>query len=228
MTNSANPFNDPQHVAVYANRVRHMVPTLTDLHRLVGVLIDEQAPPDANVLVLGAGGGSETKAFAETHPQWTFDAVDPSAPMLDLAVQTLGPIASRVRIHHGYIDDAPLGPFSAATSLLTLHFLEYDERLRTVAEVRRRLVPGAPFVAVHLSIAHRDDAERKMWIDRHMAYLVASGIQSPDLERARAAVESEVPVLTPQQDRAILQEAGFTGVTEFYSAFSFRGWVCYA
>jgi tRNA (cmo5U34)-methyltransferase len=162
------------------------------------------------------------------HPRWTFDAVDPSAAMLDLAVQTLGDNAVRVRMHHGYIDDAPPGPFSAATSLLTLHFLTHDERRRTVTQVRRRLAPGAPFVVVHLSIPQRDDTERTLWIDRHMAYLRAGGIDTAGLAKARAAVESEVPVLSPEQDRAILQEAGFTAVTEFFSAFSFRGWVCYA
>jgi tRNA (cmo5U34)-methyltransferase len=41
-------------------------------------------------------------------------------------------------------------------------------------------------------------------------------------------VAVEVPVLTPEQDRAILQEAGFTDVTEFFSAYTFRGWVGYA
>jgi tRNA (cmo5U34)-methyltransferase len=228
MTKSANPFDDPAHIDMYAKNAGQMVPTFKDIHRLASILIAEHAPREAKILVLGAGGGLETKAFAEAHPHWTFDAVDPSAAMLDLAVKTLGPNASRVRMHHGYIDDAPLGPFSAATSLLTLHFLARDERRRTVAEVRRRLAPGAPFVVVHLSIAHGDDAERKMWIGRHMAYLAASGISSPGLEKARAAVESEVPVMTPEQDRAILQEAGFSAVTEFFSAFTFRGWVCYA
>jgi hypothetical protein len=41
------------------------------------------------------------------------------------------------------------------------------------------------------------------------------------LERARGVVESEVPVMTPEQDRAILQQAGFTAVTDFSSTFSF-------
>jgi tRNA (cmo5U34)-methyltransferase len=228
MTTPPNPFDDPAHVAMYAERAAQMVPVLADIHRMVGVLIDEHAPPEARVLVLGAGGGLETKALATTHPGWTFDAVDPSEAMLDLAVTTLGPDASRVSMHNGYIDDAPLGPFSAATSLLTLHFLPHDERLRTVTEVRRRLEPGAPYVVMHLSIAQHDDTERRTWIDRHVAYLVASGLDHVDAQRARTAIESGVPVLTPEQDRAILERAGFTTVTEFFSAFNFRGWVGYA
>jgi tRNA (cmo5U34)-methyltransferase len=223
-----NPFDDPSHVATYAERGAQMVPALTDIHRMVGVLIDERVPQDARVLVLGAGGGLETKALARTHRGWSFVAVDPSSAMLDLAVKTLGSDASRVRMHNGYVDDAPLGPFDAATSLLTLHFLARDERVRTVAEVRRRLAPGAPFVAMHLSIPGDDETARRTWIDRHMAYLGASGVDPADLEKARVAIELEVPVLTPDQDRTVLEEAGFAGVTQFFSSFSFRGWVGYA
>lgn len=195
---------------------------------MAAVLIDEHAPPDAKILVLGAGGGLEMKAFTQAHAGWSFDAVDPSGAMLDLAVTTLGPHASRVRMHEGYIDDAPPGPFDAATSLLTLHFLEEDERRRTVAEVRRRLAPGAPFVVAHLSFPQRDHAERELWMGRHAANLVASGIDRADAEKVRTTVAAEVPALTPEQDRAILQEAGFADVTEFFSAFTFRGWVGYA
>jgi tRNA (cmo5U34)-methyltransferase len=213
---------------MYAERAGHMVPALADIHRLVGVLVDERAPADARILVLGAGGGLETKALAGIRPGWTFDAVDPSAAMLDLAVRTLGSDASRVTMHNGYVDDAPLGPFSAATSLLTLHFIEPEERLRTVTEVRRRLAPGAPFVVMHLSIAARDDAERRTWIDRHVTYLVATGIDPATTEKARRAIEFDVPVLTPEHDRDILERAGFTEVTDFFVAFNFRGWVGYA
>lgn len=63
---------------------------------------------------------------------------------------------------------------------------------------------------------------------RHAAKLVASGIDPADAERARTTVMNQVPVLTPEQDRGILQEASFPDLTEFYSAFTFRGWVGYA
>ena len=53
-------------------------------------------PQDGRVLVLGAGGGLELKVFAEAHPDWRFDGVDPSDEMLKLADATLGSLASRV------------------------------------------------------------------------------------------------------------------------------------
>lgn len=221
-------FDAPQDALSYADRVARTVPMYRDVHRMATILMAEHAPEDARILVLGAGGGLETKAFAEARPGWTFDAVDPAAAMLDLAVKMLEPHASRVRFHHGYIDDAPPGPFAAATSLLTLHFLAPDERLRTAAAVRQRLSPGAPYVVVHASIPHRDDAERALWMRRHRANVVASGVDPADADRMITAVNDEVPVLTPAQDRTILEQAGFRDVTEFFSAFIFRGWVGYA
>src|SRR3546814_7783683 len=86
------------------------------------LLLAERTPDDARILVLGAGGGLEIKAFAEARPGWRFDGVDPSAEMLDLARVTLGPLAARAALHHGVIDSAPEGPFDAATCILTLHF----------------------------------------------------------------------------------------------------------
>lgn len=220
-------FSDPQHVARYAEGPPRFVPGFADLHRMTGILLAERAPPEARVLVLGAGGGLELTALAQAHPGWTFDGVDPAAEMLKLAERTLGPLASRVRLHRGYIDDAPDGPFDAATCLLTLHFLSADERRRTASEIRRRLKPGAPFVAAHSSFP-QGAGERTQWLSRYAAFAVASGA-APDLtERARAAVETHLNLLSPAQDEQILREAGFSDVSQFYAAFTWRGWVAYA
>ncbi len=195
---------------------------------MTAILIAEYTPPDARVLVLGAGGGLEMKAFAEANPGWSFDGVDPSAEMLELAAKTLGPLASRARFTHGLIDDAPSAQYDAATSLLTLHFLDPKERLRTATEVHRRLKPGAPFVVAHFSVPYDTADERERWLTRYVEFAIASGVSRPDAEAAREAIGEQVPILTPDQDKAILQQAGFTDVTEFYTAFTFRGWVAYA
>lgn len=221
------PFSDPQAVARYAEGPPRFVPGFADLHRMTAILLGERAPRDARVLVLGAGGGLELKAFAEAHPGWTFDGVDPAAEMLKQAVRTLGPLASRVRLHKGYIDDAPEGPFDAATCLLTLHFLPPEERRRTAIEIRRRLKPGAPFVAAHSSFP-QGEGERVQWLSRYAAFAITSGADPGLAQKARAAVEVHLNILTPEQDEAILREAGFSNVSPFYTAFTWRGWVAYA
>jgi tRNA (cmo5U34)-methyltransferase len=221
------PFSDPQAAARYTEGPPRFVPGFADLHRMTAILIAERAPQDARLLVLGAGGGLELKAFAEAHPGWTFDGVDPAAEMLKLAERTLGPFASRVRLREGYIDDAPEGPFDAAACLLTLHFLAPEDRRRTAIEIRRRLKPGAPFVAAHSSFP-QGEGERALWLSRYAAFAVASGADPGHARNARAAVEAYLNVLSPEQDEAILRDADFSDVSLFYAAFTWRGWIAYA
>lgn len=220
-------FRDPAAVARYTDGPRRFVPGLDGLHRMTGLLLAERAPADAHILVLGAGGGLELKAMAEAHPGWRFTGIDPARQMLDLAAQVMGPEARRAELIEGYIDDAPAGPFDGATCLLTLHFLERDERIRTAAAIRKRLRPGAPFVAAHGSFPQEAGA-RDRWLDRYAAYAIASGGDPDQVARGRDAVATHVAMLSPEADEAVLRAAGFTGIELFYAAFTWRGWVACA
>ncbi len=220
-------FSDPQAVARYAEGPPRLVPGFADLQRMAMLLLSERAPEDARVLVLGAGGGLEIRAFAEARPGWSFDGVDPSAEMIALARSTVAPFSGRTRLHTGLIDVAPEGPFDAAACLLTLHFVAFDERRRTLAEMRRRLKPGAPLVVAHFSIS-RAPGERDRWLSRYEAFAVSSGVERANAERARSMIAANLPILSPEEDEALLREAGFEGVSLFYAGFAFRGWVAYA
>lgn len=218
-------FSNPEAIANYADGPRRFVPGFEALHRMTAILLGERAPANARVLVLGAGGGLELKALALAHPGWTFVGVDPAKPMLDLAAQTLGPLMNRVELVEGLIDDAPDGPFDAATCLLTLHFLDAPDRLRTLQAIRRRLKPGAPFVAAHSSFPQ--DA-RASWISRYAAYAVASGADPQQTAKAHDALTTHLNMFDPEKDEDILREAGFSGTEMFFAAFTWRGWIAYA
>ena len=227
MTNDhTQAFTDPETVARYVDGPPRAVPGYYAMQSMTTLLLAERVPETGRVLVLGAGGGLELKTFAQAHPVWQLDGVDPSAEMLDLARHTLGPLSARTHLQQGYIDDAPEGPFDGATCLLTLHFLALDERRRTLAEIRRRLKPAAPFVMAHLSVP--PDGHRALWLSRYSAFLVASGIDPEHAAKARQAINDKVHILTCEQDEALLQEVGFSDVSLFYTGFTFRGWVASA
>jgi tRNA (cmo5U34)-methyltransferase len=128
-------------------------------------------------------------------------------------------------LHHGLIDVAPSGPFDAATCILTFHFVERDERRRTLGEIRRRLKPGAPLAAAHFSFP-QEARKRDLWLRRYVAFAV--GVEPAKAESARAAIAARLPILAPEDDEQLLREARFNGVTLFYVGFGFRGWVAYA
>lgn len=212
-------FGDAAAVARYAEGPPRMVPGFDGLHRMMAILLAEGTGTEAEVLVLGAGGGLELRTLAAAQPGWRFTGVDPSAPMLALAREAVGAEMARMTLVEGVIDDAPEGPFDAASCLLTLHFLEAEDRLRTLRALHRRLRPGAPFVAAHLSSPREG---RARWIDRYAAFAGIAPAQ------AREGVGQRLPILDPAEDEAILREAGFGGVEMFYAGLAFRDWVARA
>ncbi|MFG1225743.1 class I SAM-dependent methyltransferase, partial [Xanthobacter wiegelii] len=190
------------------------------------LLMAETAPADGRILVVGAGGGLELRAFAEAQPGWSFVGIDPSAEMLKLATRTLGPFADRVDLHDGYIASAPTGPFDAACCLLTLHFVALEDRLSTLAEIRRRLKPGAQFVLAHHSAP--DGPARGLWFDRFGAFAAGNGVPFDPRSGGAHVVGARLPILSPEEEVDILRTAGFTDPQLFYAALTFRGWVARA
>lgn len=209
-------------VSAYEERVVRQVPGVRDLHRMAGLLLSESVPPDGRVLVLGAGGGMELRALAAMEPGWRFDGVDPSPDMLDQARIAVGADRNRVTFHQGYIENAPEGPFDGATCLLTLHFLPRTERLRTLREIHRRLRPGARFVAAHHSYP-RDEAD--IWLRRNARLLHPEPAEQKKVAASIDMMKANLPALSPEEDEAVLREAGFNDVRLFYAGFTFRGWV---
>lgn len=220
-------YFDERAAASYIDGPPKKVPGYDGLLRMTSLLLAERAPDNARVLVLGAGGGLETRALADAHPEWSFDGVDPSAPMLAVARQTTGEHAARVRLHEGYIDAAPQGPFDAATCLLTLHFIAREQRLETLRQIRQRLRPGAPFIAAHISFS-QTEPKRSQWLRRHVAYGSPDGTPAAQIEISAQSFGEKLPILAPDEDEDLLRQAGFTGITQFYAAMSFRGWLAYA
>jgi tRNA (cmo5U34)-methyltransferase len=91
-------------------------------------------------------------------------------------------------------------------------------------EIRKRLRVGAPFVVVHISFP-QSEPERSMWIARHVAY---GRPEAADVESARDAIRTRLSILAPEEEEAMLAEAGFSGISLFYAGLSFRGWIGYA
>ncbi len=219
-------FDDPATISRYAEVTPQRVPGYADLHRMALILLSERAPEAAEILVLGAGGGLELKAFAEARPRWSFVGVDPSLPMLDLAARVLESCNAQVRLVHGAVEDAPSGPFDGATCLLTLHFMPRPERLRVLRALRDRMKPGAPLIVAHHSVPQPGQVER--WLARSAAF--AAGPQ-PDVAQAAASaavMAQHLPLLSADEEEAVLREAGFSDPMLFYAGFSFRGWVAVA
>lgn len=223
-------YEDPEVVRRYAQGPYAFVPAFEHMQRMAAQLIRERIGSTGEVLVLGAGGGLELEAFASRCPHWTFVGVDPAEEMLRAAKERvrLADASERVDWHHGYIFDAPLGPFDAATCLLTLHFVPDDgAKERTLAEVRRRLKPGAPFVLVDLCIdlASPDSA---MALNRYRDFALESGADPALVNTTCGRLTNVLRMVSSARNEELLSTSGFSEVELFYAGLSWRGWCAFA
>jgi tRNA (cmo5U34)-methyltransferase len=217
-------FDDPEHVRRYAEGPGRFVPGYEVMQRMAAQLLAETAGAGAEILVLGAGGGLELKAFAALQPTWRFTGVDPSVEMLKQAKRTVGAVGERVRWVHGYIPDAPEGPFDGATCLLTLHFLSDDgEKLAALRSVRARLKPGARFVLVDLCL-DKAAADYELGRERYRRFALESGADPDDVEGTCERLLHVLQTVAPERNVALLGEAGFGDVELFYAGLAWRGW----
>ncbi|WP_234900249.1 class I SAM-dependent methyltransferase [Rhizobium skierniewicense] len=197
------------------------------LHRMTGQLLADCVPANGRVLVGGAGGGLELKALAGQYRGWSFDGIDPSTDILMLAKETTASAAEQIRYHQCDISSAPDGPFNGAVCLLVFHHLSFEERAAALHGISRRLHLGSPFVLAHISISQREP-DRSLWIDRHIGFGAKADIDRDKLDTARIGTKEHLFICSPEEEEAKLRQAGFTGIAQFYQAFSFRGWVAYA
>ncbi len=204
------------------------MPGFSELHRTTIQLLTETAGANGTVLVLGAGGGHEVKAFSEARPNWHLIAVDPSSAMLDQAKQKLGHAAAQTQWIEGFIADVPNLQVDAATCLLTLHVIPDDAtKLETLKQIRTRMKPGGCFALVDNCIEiGGPDADRLL--DRFVQYAVDSGIPRDQADVFRGKLEEVGTTRSPEQEERLLKAAGFSDLELYYVGLSWRGWIAKA
>lgn len=223
-------FADPEFVARYVEQgPAAFMPGHAGVLQMAGVLLAEAAPANGAVLVVGAGGGLDTRALAQMEPGWRFVGVDPSSQMLGLARVVVGDeVSARLELIEGTVADAPEGPFDAATLILVLGMIPDDgSKLRLLQEIRRRLRPGAPFVLVD-RCDDREGLNFRRNIDRYAAFARASGVAAETVAGAYESQKANPGLVPAERNEALLVEAGFIDAEPFYRGMEWRGWVAYA
>ena len=221
-TDAAAKF-DPDRAAEYQVQSRIALAGYDACHELAACMIAAVLGQGgtAHVLVVGAGGGAqEVLTAGALEPGWRFTAVDPSRPMLDIAIAQLtrNGLAERTEVHAGYVDDLPAGQrFDAATLIGVLHHLSGTEaKRRILRSIATRLGPGAPLILAGNRLAYAD----------HSLLLAAWGerwrMQGAAPEEVRAKLgkilQGADPPASEVEVASLLHEAGFGSPTWFFSS----------
>lgn len=225
MTDRAFDFDaNPDFAAEYDRGPPLFIPGYAASHVMAASVLVDRIGQDADVLVVGAGGGVEIAAFAGYCAGWRFIAVDPSQAMLDLAAKRLERErpTTQTKLIKGVAGDSPEGPFDAATAFLCLMFVPDDgSRLEQYKAIHMRLKPGAPFLMIH---PLTDPARRDRDLARYAIHARLMGAEEELIERASAMQTSQVHLLSTERELELLRAAGFKVNGTFYQGLWVDGW----
>ncbi len=229
-TSDAAAKFDPSRAAEYETQSRIALAGYDACHELSACVLSAALGRGsrARILVAGAGGGArEVIAASALEPHWTFAAVDPSKPMMDLAAARLQDhgLLARTEMHTGLVDDLPVElAFDAATLIGVLHHLSVDDaKLAILRSIATRLKPGAPFI---LAGNHYAYASKPLllaaWGERWRMHGAAD-----DEVKAKLAkiLQGADPPHSEEVVAKLLAASGFEPPLRFFSSLFWGAWV---
>jgi tRNA (cmo5U34)-methyltransferase len=182
----------------------------------------------ARILVAGAGGGAkEIVTAGALEPGWRFTAVDPSQPMMDLAVSRIAEagLSDRTEVVLGTVDDLPPDfAYDAATLIGVLHHLPGDDAKRGILRsLATRLKPGAPLV---LAGNHYAYASQPLllaaWGER---WRMHGATQDEVRAKLGKILQGADPPHSEEAVALLLSEGGFGPPTRFFSSLFWGAWL---
>lgn len=228
-TSSAAKF-DPSRAAEYEKQSRIALAGYDACHELAACMLSASlgSGSSATILVAGAGGtGNEIVISGNLEPDWTFVAVDPSQPMLDLAMTKIAEagLAERTDAILGNVDNLPLDrKFDAATLMGVLHHLPgHEAKAAILGDIALRLKPGAPLI---LAGNYRAYASQPLmmaaWGER---WRMNGATQDEIKAKLGKILQGADP---PHSEEAVVQllaDAGFQPPQRFFSSLFWGAWI---
>jgi tRNA (cmo5U34)-methyltransferase len=215
-----------QQAATYDQKWSELSPINSALHLLTSAVL-AKLPATANILCVGAGTGSEILYLAKRFPSWSFTAVEPSVPMLEVfrrRAKEAG-ISSRCNFHAGYLDSLPAGrAFDAATAFLVSQFiLDRQERSKFFQGIADRLSPEGILVSSDLA-GDLNAADGRDLLKVWFTLMKGNGVSPEEVEKMRETYVRDVAVLPPQQVREIIIGGGFELPVLFFQTGLIHAW----
>jgi len=217
---------DQKRAESFDKNMQKMAPLKDALHLCMQIVLST-LPKNAHILCVGVGTGVELLYLAKAFPHWTFTAVDPAAPMLEVCKNRIDEcgFSSRCTFHNGYLDTlADDHLYDAATAILVSQFFkDVHDRQDFFSSIKAKIYPGGYLISADLA-SDRSSLDYQDLIKVWLRLLKYSDLPDSDVEKFYASLGHQVAVLPSHDIQRIIQSAGFSHSTLFFQSLLIHGW----
>jgi tRNA (cmo5U34)-methyltransferase len=218
-------FN-PQVAQVFDDMVGRSVPFYDEMQRMTAELVAEFAQPGSSVYDLGCATGT-TLALLDSAipPSVRFVGVDNAQPMLDQAREKLGALQSQREFDLVCADlhDRPqIENASAVIMTLTLQFVRPLYRERIIRNIYEGMNESGCLIVFEKLILG-DSLLNRLFIKFYYEMKRRNGYSETEITQKREALENVLIPYRPEENIALLKDAGFRHVDEFFRWYNFCG-----
>ncbi len=210
---------------VYDADILKIIPGYKALHDDAVNLLETSLPEDAYVLIAGVGTGNESIALAARNPGWRITGFDIAENMIETTqakIKKYG-LEGRIELIHGGIDDVLQESFDAATSLLVMHFISYQEKLNFLNGISFRLKPGAKLILADIT-GHRKSREFEDLLTAWEAYQMETR-EPDDIAETIGHTLNDLDILNHEEVISLLGNTGFTNTFLFWKSLVFSAYI---
>ena len=214
-------------VEEYENLARKFIPGYDGLYSLAQILLAENLPEKADILIVGAGGGKEILTFGKAFANANFTGVDPSEKMLGVARELVEKenLQSRVSLRRGTIDDLDEKQYDAGTAMLVMHFLPDDgEKLNFLKAIHQRLKPDAKFIIAD-GCFDKNSKDFDWLMNAYKNHAQLKGAPPEIMEEAVKKITESVYSVSEKRELELLTEANFGDIKIFFQGLWVKAWI---
>ena len=213
---------------VFDDMLERSVPYYEEIQRMVAELVGDFAADGKNIYDLGCSTATTFLNSTRAIPKNVtprFIGIDSSAEMLEIARQKLSTAAFSWPFELRCADlnrGAQIDEACVVLLILTLQFIRPLRRLRLMREIHRGMTDEGCLLLVEKVLGESSTFNR-LYVKHYYEMKKRNGYSELEIAQKREALENVLIPYRLEENRELLQEAGFRTVDVFFKWYNFCG-----
>lgn len=217
---------DEKVASVFDDMVSRSVPFYEEMQRMTCEIASDFAVPMTEIYDIGCSTGTTLlKLDKAVSPYVGFIGIDNSAEMIRKAEEKLqqASLSRAWRLEQADMhSDFAIENASVVTMLLTLQFVRPLYRERIMQRIHHGLNRNGCVILIEKLVVE-DSRVNRIYIDHYYDFKRRNGYSETEIAKKREALENVLVPYRYEENHALLKNAGFRVVEEFFRWYNFSG-----